>query len=72
MKNLLLVVGVIGLVPGAWYIYQYMYAAVAADAKKTDLILGGVFFLVALVCFAIFFFKKFREEGEQDISITKF
>jgi hypothetical protein len=34
--------------------------------------MGGAFFLVALVCFAIFFFMKFRAEGEQDISITKF
>ena len=71
MKNLLLVVGVIGLGAGAWYIYQYMYTAEAVVQRK-DLVLGGVFFLIALICFAVFFFMKFREEGEQDISITKF
>jgi hypothetical protein len=71
MKNVLLLVGVVGLGTGAWFLYQYMYTTqVATD--RTDLVLGGVFLLVALACFAVFFFKKFREEGEQDISITKF
>lgn len=71
MKNVLLLVGVVGLGAGAWFIYQYMYTAEGA-IDKTDLVLGGVFFLVALACFAVFFFMKFREEGDQDISITKF
>ncbi|HMG34384.1 MAG TPA: hypothetical protein VKM94_10635 [Blastocatellia bacterium] len=72
MKAILLVVGLIGLAGGCWFTYQYMYTAVA-DAKRTDLVIGGVAFAIALICFAIFFFKKFREEGEQgDISITKF
>lgn len=71
MKNVLLLVGVAGLGAGAWFIYQYMYTAEAA-AQRTDLVLGGIFLLVALICFAIFFFMKFREEGDQDISITKF
>ena len=70
MKNVLLLVGVVGLGAGAWFIYQYMYTSDTAD--RTNLILGGVFLLAALVCFAVFFFKRFREEGEQDISITKF
>jgi len=39
--------------------------------QRDDLIYGGVAFAVALVCFAIYFFRRFREEGEQDISITK-
>jgi hypothetical protein len=33
---------------------------------------GGGCFVVALICLAFFFFMKFREEGDQDISITKF
>lgn len=70
MKNVLLLVGVVGLGAGAWFIYQYMYTPQGTD--RTDLVLGGVFLLVALICFAVFFFMKFREEGEQDISITKF
>ena len=70
MKNLLLLVGVIGIGAGAWFLYKYLYQASSAD--KTNLILGGVFFLVALISFAIFFFKRFREEGEHqsDMSIT--
>ena len=71
MKNVLLLVGVVGLGAGAWFIYQYMYTAEAA-AQRQDLIIGGFLLLVALICFAVFFFKKFREEGDQDISITKF
>ncbi len=71
MKNVLLLVGVVGLGAGAWFIYQYMYTAEAA-AQRTDLVVGGIFLFVALICFAVFFFKKFREEGDQDISITKF
>ena len=71
MKNLLLGLGVIGLVPGAWFLYKYLYPGSAA-ADRNDLVLGGICAGVGLVCFAIFFFMKFREEGEQDISITKF
>jgi hypothetical protein len=69
MKAILLVVGVIGLGLGCWFIYQYMYEM---SGGRNPLIYGGVALGVALVCFAIFFFKRFREEGEQDISITKF
>ena len=71
MKNVLLLVGLVGLGAGAWFIYQYMYTP-PGTIDRTDLILGGVFFLAALICFAFFFFMKFREEGDQDISITKF
>ena len=71
MKSLLLLVGVAGLGTGAWFLYKYLYQRVNAP-ERTNLVLGGAFLLVALVCFAVFFFKKFREEGEQDISITKF
>jgi len=71
MKNVLLLVGVVGLGTGAWFIYQYMYTP-PGTIDRTDLIYGGVCLLIALVCFAVFFFMKFREEGDQDISITKF
>ncbi|HKP84477.1 MAG TPA: hypothetical protein VJZ26_00185 [Blastocatellia bacterium] len=72
MKNLLLLVGVIGLGIGSWFIYKYLYPAAGAAAEKFNLILGGVFFVVALACLFAFFYQKFKEEGEQDISITKF
>lgn len=71
MKNVLLLVGVIGLGAGAWYLYKYLYQANNVT-ERTNLIFGGIFFLAALVCFAIFFFLRFREEGDQEISITKF
>jgi hypothetical protein len=71
MKNVLLLVGVIGLGAGAWYLYKYLYQPNNVT-QRTNLILGGIFFLAALVCFAVFFFMRFREEGDQEISITKF
>lgn len=71
MKNLLLLVGVIGLGAGSWFMYQYLYQPNNAT-ERTNLILGGGFLLVALICFAVFFFMRFRAEGDQDISITKF
>ena len=71
MKNLLLLVGVIGLGAGAWFLYKYLYQPNNVT-ERGNLIVGGCCLAVALICFAFFFFMKFREEGEQDISITKF
>ena len=68
MKNVLLGLGVIGLIPGAWFLYKYLYE----PPDKSNLVIGGILLAIALICFAIFFFMKFKEEGEQDISITKF
>jgi len=70
MKNLLLLVGIIGVAVGGYFIYQYM--GTQAGHSKSDLILGGAFLVIALVCFAIFFYKRFKEEADQEISITKF
>jgi len=71
MKNLLLLVGVIGLGAGAWFLYKYLYQPNNVT-ERGNLIWGGGCAFIALICFAIYFFKRFREEGEQDISITKF
>ena len=72
MKNLLLLVGVIGLGIGSWFIYKYLYPGTGVAAEKSDLVIGGAFFVVALACLFAFFYQKFKEEGDQDISITKF
>jgi hypothetical protein len=72
MKNLLLLVGVIGLGIGSWFIYKYLYPAIGIAAEKSNLMLGGAFFVIALACLFAFFYQKFKEEGDQDISITKF
>lgn len=69
--NALLLVGVIGLGAGAWFLYQFLYQPTNVP-DRTNLIIGGVFLLAALFCFAVFFFIRFREEGEQEIGITKF
>jgi hypothetical protein len=69
MKNLLLGLGVIGLIPAGWFLYKYLYTL---PPDRSNLVLGGVCAAIALICFAVFFFMKFKEEGDQDISITKF
>ena len=71
MKHLLWVVGLITLVVGAWFTYQYMYPK-SANEGRSDLLIAGVCFVISLACWGYFFFIRFREEGEQDISITKF
>jgi len=68
---LLLLLGVIGLGAGAWFLYQFLFEPTNMP-DRTNLILGGVFFVAALICFAVFFYVRFREEGEQEIHITKF
>jgi len=72
MKKLLLLVGVIGLGIGSWFSYKYLYPSAGVHPSKSDLMIGGAFFVVALVCFFVFFYQKFKDEGDQDISITKF
>jgi hypothetical protein len=68
MKHLLWVVGLITLIAGAVFTYRYMYSA----EGKTDIAIAAVSFVISLACWGYFFFIRFREEGEQDISITKF
>ncbi|HEY7911768.1 MAG TPA: hypothetical protein VIG62_07635 [Blastocatellia bacterium] len=69
MKNLLLVIGLIALIPAIYFLTQSLNAT---EGGTTDLLISVVLFVVSLACFAIYFFKKFREEGDQEISITKF
>ncbi|HWC78103.1 MAG TPA: hypothetical protein VG778_11605 [Blastocatellia bacterium] len=70
MKHLLWVAGVLALIP-ALYFFNEFYKS--AENENTHYgIYSAICFVVALVCLAVFFFKRFREEGQQDISITKF
>ena len=68
MKNLILLVGVITLLAGAYFTYRYMYLVDPGN----NLIMAAVAFVISLACWGYFFFVRFKEEGEQDISITKF
>ncbi|HXG93641.1 MAG TPA: hypothetical protein VNN73_14950 [Blastocatellia bacterium] len=69
MKALLLLAGLAGIGAGAWFILRYM--GTPPGSPKNDLIIGGAFLVVALICFAVYFFKRFKEEAEEEISITK-
>ena len=70
MKHMLWVIGVVSLAP-TLYFFSLFYKS--PEEKGTEhLVVAGIFFAISLVMWAIFFFLKFREEGQQDISITKF
>ena len=71
MKHILWVGGLVALVPAIYFLIQYSGANNVEEGKR-DLMIAGAFLLVSLVLFAIHFFKKFRAEGDEDISITKF
>ncbi|HLG16657.1 MAG TPA: hypothetical protein VJH03_19470 [Blastocatellia bacterium] len=70
MKHLLWVVGLAALIPA--FIFFSKFFGSQPEENKHYLLYAGGFFLVALVCLGVFFYKKFHEEGQQDISITKF
>jgi hypothetical protein len=69
MNHLLWVVGLITLAFGGYEAYDYM--GTSTGGPKTSLYIAFAAFAVSLICWAMFFFRRFREEGEQDISITK-
>ena len=68
MKNLLLLIGIVTLIAGAYFTYQYMYS----QDPGSNLTIAVIVFVISLACWGYFFFLRFKEEGEQDISITKF
>ena len=70
MKNVLMLVGLISLLVGGYFLYKYMYTP--ATEGYTSLYTAIAAFVVSVICWGIYFFQKFKEEGEQDISITKF
>lgn len=70
MKHLLWVVGLAALAPAIWFFTKFYQSP--ENEGTEHLVKAGIFFAISLVCWAIFFFLKFREEGQQDISITKF
>jgi hypothetical protein len=70
MKHVLWVAGTIALIPGIWFFLRFIQHDSGQGSEW--LVYSGIFFGVSLVCWAVFFFIQFREEGQQDISITKF
>ena len=70
MKHVLWVIGLVALAPTIFYFVKFLEAP--SGTQRTSLAIAGVFFLISLVFWAIFFFKRFHDEGQQDISITKY
>lgn len=72
MKHLLWVVGLVALGPAIWFLVKFSEAGdVDAGGDTSSLVYAGIFLVVALICFAVFFYLKFKDEGDQDISITR-
>ncbi len=72
MKHLLWIVGLVALGPAVWFLLQFSQSHdVDKGGDTSKLVYAGIFLVIALICFAIYFFKKFKDEGDQDISITK-
>lgn len=69
MKNLLLVVGLVALIPAIYFLTQSLNNA---ETGSSNLLIAVILFVISLASFAIYFFKKFRDDGDQEISITKF
>ena len=72
MNVLLWAVGLISTGLAVWQFMQY-------NAQKSEnagfwphMVLCLIFAAVACVCAFVFFFRKFRADADQDISITKF
>jgi hypothetical protein len=70
MKHVLWIVGLVALAPAIYFFSRFYQSA--ENEGTEHLMMAGIFFAVSLVMWAVFFFLKFREEGQQDISITKF
>jgi amino acid transporter len=70
MKHLLWVVGLVALVPAFYFLNLFLNSP--EDENTHYGVYAALCFVIALVLLGIFVFKKFREEGQQDISITKF
>ena len=70
MKHLLWVVGLVALGPALYFFKLFVESRENENTHYA--IYAAICFVIALIFLGVFFFKKFREEGQQDISITKF
>ncbi len=70
MKHLLWVIGLAALIPA--YIFFSKFNESRTGEGRSNLIVSVVFLVVSLIFLGIFFFKQFRAESSEEISITKF
>jgi len=70
MKHMLWVVGLAALIPA--YIFFEKFNDNPPGQGRSNLLISVVFLIVALIFLGIFFFRQFRAESSEEISITKF
>jgi hypothetical protein len=69
MKHLFWVLGLLALIPTFWFFSKFYQAP---EGEGTHyLAYSGACFVASLIFWGIFFFIKFRESAEEEISITK-
>jgi hypothetical protein len=72
MNVLLWVVGLASSVFAIWQFNEYSKQATESQGFWPHMVLAIVGIAVACVCAFIWFYKKTKEQADQDISITKF
>ena len=70
MKHLLWVIGLAVLIPA--YIFFEKFNDNAPGQGRSNLVISVIFLIISLICLGIFFFRQFRAEASEEISITKF
>jgi hypothetical protein len=70
MKHLLWVIGLVALIPA--YIFFSKFNDSAPGHGRSNLVVSVIFLVVSLIFLGIFFFRQFRAEASEEISITKF
>jgi hypothetical protein len=72
MNALLWVVGLVSMILAIWQFSAYAQQPNENEGFWPHMVLALLFFALACVCAFVLFFKKFRADADQDISITKF
>jgi hypothetical protein len=72
MNALLWVVALASAITAIWQFSEYAGRSNENEGFWPHMVLALVFFGVACLCAFVIFFKKFRADADQDISITKF
>jgi hypothetical protein len=70
MKHLMWVIGLAALIPA--YLFFVKFNDNLPGQGRGNLVISVIFLIVSLICLGIFFFRQFRAESSEEISITKF
>lgn len=72
MNLLLGLIGLVSAVFAVWQFNEYSKQTSESQGFWPHMVLCIVGIAIACICAFVFFYKKTRDEADQDISITKF